>query len=156
MAHEVAIGAIKYSLLSRDNTKVITFDWDSALDVNGQAAPYILYAGVRAKSILRKCGNRIPESADIHERLNQQEIQLVELISRFPQEVQRAANGMRPLILTTYSFDLARAFNNFYSICPVLNEKEEIRDFRIRLVMAARQTIVNGLNLLGISLPDVM
>lgn len=156
VSHTVAIGAIKYSLLSRDNTKVITFDWDSALDVNGQAAPYILYAGVRANSILRKCANRIPESTDIHERLTQQEIQLVELISRFPQEVQRAAKGMRPLILTTFSFELARAFNDFYAVCPVLNEREEIRDFRIRLVMAARQTIINVLRLLGISLPDVM
>ena len=156
VAHAVAIGAIKYSLLSRDNTKVITFDWDSALDVNGQTAPYILYAGVRANSILKKFGSRIPISADIQERLTQQEIQLVELISRFPQEVQRAAKGMRPLILTNYSFELARAFNDFYAVCPVLNEREEIRNFRIRLVTATRQTIINALRLLGISLPDVM
>jgi arginyl-tRNA synthetase len=156
VAHAVAIGAIKYSLLSRDNTKIITFDWNSALDVNGQAAPYILYAGVRANSILKKIGNHIPESADIHAELTPQEIQLVELISRFPQEVQRAAKGMRPLILTNYSFELAKAFNDFYAVCPVLNEKEDIRDFRIRLVKAARQTIINVLRLLGIALPNVM
>lgn len=156
VAHIVAIGAIKYSLLSRDNTKVITFDWNSALDVNGQAAPYILYAGVRANSILKKFSNPIPGSADINERLTQQEIQLVELISRFPHEVQRAAKGMKPLILANYSFELARAFNDFYAACPVLNQREEIRDFRIRLVTAARQTIINALRLLGISLPDVM
>ncbi len=156
VALAVAIGAIKYSLLSRDNTKVITFDWDSALDVNGQAAPYILYAGVRANSILKKSGNLIPDSADINQDLTQQEIQLVELISRFPQEVQRAAQGLRPLILTNYSFELARAFNDFYAVCPVLNEREEIRNFRIRLVKAARQTIINVLRLLGITLPNVM
>jgi arginyl-tRNA synthetase len=156
VAHVVAIGAIKYSLLSRDNAKVITFDWDSALDVNGQAAPYILYAGVRANSILKKVANQIPESAEIDERLNEQEIQLVEYISRFPQEVQRAAKGMKPLILTNYAFELARSFNDFYASCPVLTEKEEIRNFRIRLVAAARQTIINSLKLLGLTLPNVM
>jgi len=156
VAHAVAIGAIKYSLLSRDNTKVITFDWDSALDVNGQAAPYILYAGVRANSILKKNGNQIPDSTDLKAELTPQEIQLVELISRFPQEVQRSAKGMRPLILTNYSFELAKAFNDFYAVCPVLNEKGPTRDFRIRLVKASRQTIINALRLLGISLPNVM
>jgi len=58
------LGALKYSLLSRYNTKVITFDWDSAMDVNGQAAPYIQYAYVRANSILRKVHFAIPEKAE--------------------------------------------------------------------------------------------
>jgi arginyl-tRNA synthetase len=81
---------------------------------------------------------------------------LVEYISRFPQEVQRAAKGMKPLILTNYAFELARSFNDFYASCPVLTEKEEIRNFRIRLVAAARQTIINSLKLLGLTLPNVM
>ena len=54
VARKIALGALKYSLLSRDNTKVITFDWNTAMDVNGQAAPYIQYAYVRANSILKK------------------------------------------------------------------------------------------------------
>ena len=61
IAQKVAIGAIKYSLLSRDNTKIITFDWESAMNVNGQAAPYIQYAAVRANSILRKVQFSIPD-----------------------------------------------------------------------------------------------
>lgn len=51
-------GAIKYPMLARENTKIVTFDWEAALDFNGQAAPYIQYAFVRANSILRKAGGR--------------------------------------------------------------------------------------------------
>ena len=155
-ASAVALGAIKYSLLSRDNTKIITFDWDSALNVNGQAAPYIQYAGVRANSILRKVSYQIPVSQEIGVELSEQEIQLVDYLARLPQEIQRAANEMKPLLITNYAYEIARAFNDFYSACPVLQADNSIRDFRLRLVAAARQTIINSLKLLGISLPEVM
>ena len=55
----------KYSMVSRDNTKIVTFDWASALDFNGQAAPYIQYAAVRANSILKRTEAPFPESAQI-------------------------------------------------------------------------------------------
>ena len=87
IAQKVAVGAIKYSLLSRDNTKVITFDWEAAMDVNGQAAPYIQYAAVRANSILRKVHFSLPESKDIGYKLSEDEIGLIDLLGRFPQEV---------------------------------------------------------------------
>ena len=124
--------------------------------MNGQAAPYILYAGVRANSILKKAAYNVPNLVNIQDKLAQQEIQLVEYISRFPQVVQRAAKDMKPLIITNFAFELARAFNDFYATCPVLTEKEPTRNFRLGLVMAARQTIINSLKLLGIALPDVM
>jgi arginyl-tRNA synthetase len=156
VARSIALGAIKYSLLSRENTKIITFDWDSALDVNGQAAPYIQYAGVRANSILRKISNQIPVSRVIGVELSRQEIQLIDYLARLPQEIQRAAREMKPLLITNYVYEVARAFNDFYSACPVLQADNNIRDFRLRLVAAARQTIINSLNLLGINLPEVM
>jgi arginyl-tRNA synthetase len=156
IAQSVALGAIKYSLLSRDINKIVTFDWNSALDVNGQAAPYIQYAGVRASSILRKVSLQIPDASEIPFKLTKSEIQLIDLISRLPQEVQRAAKDLKPLLITSYSYEIARAFNDFYSSCPVLQAEKEIRNFRIRLVAAARQTIINSLKLLGIEVPDVM
>ena len=58
ISRAVAIGAVKYTMLSRENTKVVTFDWEAALDFNGQAAPFIQYAHVRACSILTKCRER--------------------------------------------------------------------------------------------------
>jgi len=156
VAQKIALGAIKYSLLSRDNSKIITFDWDAAMDVNGQAAPYIQYAYVRANSILKKVKFSIPEPEEIPEDLSAAEIQLVDLLARFPQEVQRASKDMRPLLISNYSYELAKAFSNFYNLCPVLSEEDEVRNFRLRLVAAFRQVVSNSLNLLGIEVPKLM
>ena len=156
VAHAVAVGAIKYSMLSRDNTKIVTFDWESALDFNGQAAPYIQYAYVRAGSILRKLSGPLPGSVEPVNALFPVEIELVELLSRFPQEVLRAAAEYRPLYLANLAFDLAKTFNDFYNQCPVLHADEPTRSVRIRLVAAAKQVIGNCLKLLGIIAPDMM
>ena len=155
IAELVAVGAIKYPLLSRDNTKVVTFDWESALDVNGQASPYIQYAAVRANSILRKVGFTIPKNGIIPNELEQQEIELIDMISRFPAIIQRAASAMKPLEIANYAYNLARAFNDFYMCCPVLTSKIE-KDFRLRVVAATYQTIKNSLSLLGIEVPQKM
>lgn len=156
VARIVAIGALKYSLLSRDNTKIITFDWDAAMDVNGQAAPYMQYAAVRANSILRKVQFSIPPTCEVVYTLTKDEVELVDYLTRFPQEVQRAAKDMRPLLIANYTFELAKAFSNFYNNCPVLSADDQIRDFRLRMVAAAKQVITNSLSLLGIDVPDVM
>lgn len=156
VARDVALGAIKYSLLSRDNTKVITFDWDSAMDVNGQAAPYIQYAYVRGNSILRKVNFEIPAEEFIGAELEEAEIELIDLISRFPSEVQRGAKDLRPLLVANYAYEVARAFSNFYNTCHVLTGEKNLRDFRLRLVAASRQVLANSLFLLGINVPEVM
>ncbi|NMB62199.1 MAG: arginine--tRNA ligase [Chloroflexi bacterium] len=156
IARKIALGSIKYSLLSRDNTKIVTFDWESALDVNGQAAPYIQYAAVRANSILRKGKFEIPTSEEINFELAEKEIALVDLLSRFPQEVKKAAYELRPLQIANYTYDLAKAFNDFYTHCPVLTAENEVRTFRLRLVAATKQTIINSLKLLGIEVPEIM
>ena len=156
VAHAVGIGAIKYPMLSRESTKVVTFDWESALDFNGQAAPYIQYAFVRANSILRKAGGVIPESIRPDYPLNDAEVALVDRIGRIPNEIQKAARDLKPLVVTSFAFELAQAFNDFYGQCPVLQVEEPIRSSRIRLVAAARQAIANSLALLGITAPQAM
>lgn len=156
VAQKIALGALKFSLLSRDNTKVITFDWNTAMDVNGQAAPYIQYAYVRANSILKKVHFSIPPEEELGYTLSEAEIELINMFSKFPQEVERAAKDMRPLLIANYAYDLAKVFSNFYNTCPVLNAEARVRNFRLRLVAAARQVIANSLGLLGIDVPDVM
>ena len=85
------------------------------------------------------------------------EIELIELISRFPQTVEQAANEYRPLVMATYAYDLANAFHSFYHAVPVLQtEDEKIRNARLGLVAAAKQVLVNALRLLDIQAPDVM
>jgi arginyl-tRNA synthetase len=156
VAFAVALGAIRYSLLGRENTKTVTFDWETALDFNGQAAPYIQYAYVRANSILRKTDGKLPGPMLPTYELSLAEIQLVDLISRFPKEVQHAAADLKPLVITSLAYELARAFSDFYNTCPVLQAEEPVRDMRLRLVAAARQAIGNALGLLGIRCPEVM
>ena len=155
VAHAVALGAIRYSMLSRDSSKVVTFDWESALDFNGQAAPYIQYAAVRANSILRKAGD-LPGHWQVPAELQPVEITLIDLISRVPQEIQKSARDIKPLILSTHVYELARAFNDFYNQCPVLQAEPEVRGFRLQLVAASRQAIRNLLSILGIETPDIM
>jgi len=156
VAQAVGIGAIKYPMLARENTKLVTFDWETALDFNGQAAPYIQYAFVRGGSILRKGGVEPTESVASSSELTVSELGLIDLLARLPNEVQRAAGELRPMWMATYAYDLARAFNDFYTQCPVLQAEEPVRSFRLRLVMATRQALANSLALLGITAPQAM
>ena len=156
ISHIVALGALKYSMLSRDNTKIVTFDWEAALDFNGQAAPYIQYAAVRANSILRKAGGVLPESLVPEYELTESEVALIDLIARVPKEVQRSAKEMKTLYLANLAYDIAQAYNTFYRVCPVIQADENTKNYRLRLSAAARQAIVVCLALLGIDTPEIM
>lgn len=156
IANSVALGAIKYPMVSRESGKVVTFDWESALDINGQAAPYIQYACVRAGSILRKAGGLPTGESQPPAELQLAEITLVDLMARLPDEVQKAAADYKPMLIANLAYDLAKAFNDFYGECPVLQSDEPTRNFRLKLVAAARQAIQNCLFLLGITTPEVM
>lgn len=155
-AQAVGIGAIKYPMLARENAKIVTFDWETALDFNGQAAPYIQYAYVRTGSILKKAGAEISEPVHPSHIMAPQEVELIDVISRFPREVERAAKEYRTIQIANYAYDLAKTFNNFYAHCPVIQEEEPVRAARLRLVMATRQTLENSLTLLGITAPEAM
>lgn len=155
VAQAVGIGAIKYPMLARENAKIVTFDWQTALDFNGQAAPYIQYAHVRANSILRKAGG-VPQGEMTAYPLARSEVQLIDLISRFPKEVTRASSEMKPLHIANMAYELAKSFSDFYNECPVLTAKEAVRNGRLRLVAAARQALANALRLLGIQAPEAM
>ncbi len=156
IAHAVGLGALRFTMLARDNTKTVTFDWETALNFEGQAAPYIQYAHVRANSILRRMAAPLPAPVMPAYVLHPTEIQLIDLISQTPNVVQRAAEEHKPLHLTNHAYELARSFTDFYNQCPVLKADVSLRDFRLRLVAAAKQTIANTLNTLGIEAPEVM
>ncbi len=169
IASEIGLGALVYSLLSVDNNKHIVFDINEALSFDGRTGPYIQNAYVRANSILKKSkveGQKsdlgsfdtlrtVPSTFDYE--LTKHEIELIEQISRFPQTVEQAANEYRPLVMAAYAYDLANTFHSFYHAVNVLQtENEKVRNARLQLVMAAKQTIENALRLLGIQAPEVM
>ena len=156
IAEQIGLGALVYSLLSVDNKKDIVFDINEALSFDGRTGPYIQNAHVRANSILKKAGD-IPGDGHFDFELDKHETELIEQISRFPNAVQQAANEYRPLVMAQYVYELANAFHSFYHAVPVLqNDDENVRNARLRLVAAAKQTIANALRLLDIQAPDVM
>lgn len=153
VAHQVGLGALIYALVSVDNVRDIEFNWETALSFDGQSAPYIQNAHVRASSILRKAGG-FPESASFDYELEPLEAELIDQIARFPATVQRAADEYRPLQIANYAFQLAKTWHGFYHAVPVLQSEQ--RQARLRLTAAARQTLANALRLLAISAPDEM
>lgn len=155
IAKTVGLGALKYPMLAIDTNKVSTFDWESALDFEGHACPYIQYAHVRANSILTRAGD-LPSKAQVSHQLAAAEVSLLDRLSRFPVLIQRSAEDYKPLHLANYAYDLARDFTEFYQNCPVIKAETHIRSFRLRLTEASRQVIENTLHLLGISAPAQM
>jgi arginyl-tRNA synthetase len=157
IAEQIGLGALVYSMLAVDNNKDIVFDINEALSFDGRTGPYIQNAHVRANSILKKANAGELTSTSFDYELTKNEIELIEQISRFPNAVQQAANEYRPLVMAAYAYDLANAFHSFYHAVPVTQtEDENIRNARLRLVAAAKQTIANALRLLDIQAPDVM
>ncbi|MEO8287399.1 MAG: arginine--tRNA ligase [Chloroflexota bacterium] len=160
IAEAVAYGALKMGMLDKDNNKVITFVWEQALNPESQSATYVQYSHARATRVLEKApANLLPRSGEhfIFNQLELQEINLLEIIARLPEEVARAAEAYKPVIIATYCFDIADAFNNFYHNCPILKagSEDKVRA-RLALTAAAKQTISNALGLLGITAPDMM
>ena len=159
IAEQIGLGALVYSMLSVDNNKDIVFDINEALSFDGRTGPYIQNAHVRANSILKKSNIQTADirAATFEVDLTKHEIELIEQISRFPNAVQQAANEYRPLVMAAYAYDLANAFHSFYHAVPVLqNQDESLRNARLRLVAAAKQTVANALRLLDIRAPEVM
>lgn len=158
IAKQVAIGAIKYHMLKVQTMKQLTFSWEDALDFEGDAAPYVQYAHARASSILRKGG--VFEDTSIPENIvftNESEKDLTRLISHFPSIVFTAAADRRPHLLPDYAYKLATQFTEFYHKSPVLGAEEKgVKESRIAMVKATRQTLKNCLSLLGIESPDRM
>jgi arginyl-tRNA synthetase len=159
IAEQIGLGALTYSILSVDNNKHIVFDINEALSFDGRTGPYIQNAHVRANSILKRSNVKVADlqPATFDFELTKHEIELIEQISLFPNFVQQAANEYRPLVMAAYAYDLANAFHSFYHAVPVLqSEDENVRNARLRLVAAAKQTLANALRLLDIKAPEVM
>jgi arginyl-tRNA synthetase len=156
VARQIGLGALTYSMLSVDNNKDTVFEWDDALSFDGQSAPYIQNAHVRANSILRKI-DQLPEHASFDYELAPNEVDLIETISQFPTVVQKAAEDYKPLLMATYAFELAKSFHTFYHNVRVLQaDSEEQVNSRLRITAAARRTIANALALLDIEAPQIM
>jgi len=158
LARIIGIGAMKYSMLNVSSTKTIFFDWDKAMEFEGETAPYIQYACVRARRILEKVKKK-PSIKKVNFGVldSKEEQRVIKWVSRFPSIVESAAEDYKPHILANYAYGLASRFSAFYTEKHVIEAgNAELRDARLMLVMAARKTLEKSLELLGIKVPARM
>lgn len=159
VAHQVGVGSVIYMDLGQGRERNIKFDWDRALSLDGNSAPYIQYAHARAKSLLRKA-----DEADIAIDYETDpefdlpiEAELIKQLAQFPNAIVKAFEANEPSVIATYTFKTAELFSRFYKETYVLGEKDPIkRNTRLRLTQASAQVIKNGLYLLGIQAPEKM
>ena len=157
IAQDVAIGTIRYEMIKQDLDKIITFDYEKSLSLEGNTAPYIQYTNARASRILEKAG--FPPNFDVAFDLleNEYEVNLVKLIGKFDLHVQDAANNLSPKVISKYCYDLAVAFNAFYEKVRVLDPQNKIlTNVRLCLVSSFKSTLQKALYLIGITAPDKM
>jgi arginyl-tRNA synthetase len=162
IARTVGIGAVKYADLSHNLTTDYVFDWDTMLALEGNTAPYMLYAYARVRSIGRKAGfdyESLP--ADLPILLeHESEVALAKELLNFGAVVKQVSEELRPHHLTDYLYTLSRAFSTFYDrergVRVIDAESEAIRLSRLRLCDLTARTLKQGLYLLGIPVLEQM
>lgn len=153
IATAVASAAIRFSFLRTTPEKKITFRWDDALSLEGDSAPYAMYAHARAHKIFAKAGSG---EARVEE-LALQEKELLKKIMVLDFVVDEAARQMRPHAVAEYCLELATLYNKFYNSCPVIScEDEGQRKMRLSINFAALVAMKNSLNVLGIEALEQM
>lgn len=152
----VAIGAVKYSDLSKNRTTDYVFDWDNMLSFEGNTAPYMQYAYTRIRSIFSKAGiNPTQLSGNI--LLNEEKERTLALkLLQFEESVTTVAKEGTPHVLCQYLYELAGIFSSFYEACPILNAEESIKQSRLKLASLTADTLKQGLDLLGIKTVEKM
>ncbi|QZY56338.1 arginine--tRNA ligase [Crassaminicella profunda] len=156
VAKQVGIGAVVFQELSNNRIKDYTFSWDRTLNFDGETGPYVQYTHARACSVLRKAQAKLDENINYGLLGNEEAMNLVRVIQQFQTTVEEAARKYEPSIVTRYIVDVAQAFNRFYHHCPIIVEDQEMQKARLALVSSAKQTLQNGLNILGVAAPERM
>ncbi len=154
IAEKVGLGAIKYFMLRTSAEKGITFSWQKALNFEENTGPYVQYACVRAKSILRNA-KEAPEACKPRD-LHDYERILLKLFAKYPSVILEAAEKKKPHLIANYAFELAKTFNLFYRDCPVIKASKQTRKFRLAIVKCFEIVMEDALNLLGIEVPERM
>ena len=156
-AKKVGVGAVIFNDLSNSRVKDEIFEWDKILNFQGETGPYIQYTYVRTKSVLEKAG-KLPELKDIKlDVLNDIYSQtIIKLIYNFQDILVQVTRKEEPSILSRYLIDLAKAFSSFYNENKIIGEDKDIQNARVYLTYAVNQVLKNGVELLGMQMPNKM
>lgn len=161
-AKQVGIGAVVFNELSNGRIKDYVFSWEKILNFDGETGPYVQYTHARAASVLRNSdgeGDKAVEGAqgiNFSHILSDSAYELVRLIYEFPERIKEAAEKYEPSIVTRQIVDIAQSFNRFYHNEHILVDDGEEKQAKLLLTYAAKQTIRNGLLLLGMEVPERM
>ncbi|WP_299292203.1 arginine--tRNA ligase [Nitrosopumilus sp.] len=157
IAHNVAVGTLRYEMIKQDLDKIIAFDLGKSLSLEGDTAPYIQYTHARASRILEKTQQTPSIDVDFSLLKEKPELDLVKTIGLFDLNVRDAAKNLSPKVISRYCHDLAVAFNSFYEKSKVLDLGDEnLEKSRLCLVNSFKITIERALDLLGIVAPERM
>ena len=132
------------------------FTWDKLLAMEGNTAPYLLFAYARLSAILRKVEQKFDRSAQVKIQ-EPAERSLSILLCRFPETVESLTKEWRMNALTDYLYSTASSVMKFLETCRVLDpEHPEVQNSRLRLCLEAQNVVRAGLELLGIETVERM
>ncbi len=158
-AEQIALGAIKYSILKVNRMKNTAFDFETALQLNGDSGPYVQYTHTRARSVLSKTEVK-PQIKDPQQfsnyKLTAEEKDILRLIYRYPTVVKESALSYEPSLTANFLYQLAQKFNSFYNKNQILVDDQNTAVFRLSLTACSAQVLKHGLELLGIKTPKKM
>lgn len=155
VARQVGIGAVVFNDLMNDRVKNVDFDWDRALDFEGDSGPYVQYTGVRCNSLMRKYGKPVQKQF-MAELKTPEEQELLRSMLMYQDTLRNAFQNFKPHMLAGYLLDLCHKFSLFYNKCRILGESPEIESSRMTLVYMTHELLVEGLRTLSIELPEAM
>ena len=157
IAHNVANGTIRYELIKPDLDKIITFDINTSLKLEGDTCSYIQYSCVRAARILEKSDKKPDFNASFDQLNTEHDLNLIKQIGMFEIFVNDAAKNYSPKVIAKYCYGLAVTFSSFYEHVKVLKaETPELVNARLCLVLSFGLTLEKALDLLGITIPQRM
>lgn len=160
IARIVGMGALKYFILKVDARKNMLFNPEESIDFNGNTGPFIQYTYARIRSIMRKAeaeGIVLPSVLPHTLPLNEKEVQLIQKLNSFETVVEQAGKDYSPSGIANYCYELTKDFNQFYHDYSILNaESAEAKTLRLALAKNVAKTIKNGMQLLGIEVPERM
>lgn len=157
IAKVIGLGAVKYADLLPNRQSDYVFSWEKMLALNGNTAPYLLYAYTRIRSIFRKLPDAGPVGAGRRMLLTApEEVSLAKHLLNFGLTLEAVAEEYRPNFLCVFLYELAGRFTTFYETCPVLKADDEIRGSRLALCDLTARVLKLGLELLGIDVAERM
>lgn len=157
IAAQVGVAALKFGDLINNRTSDYILDLDRFSSFEGKTGPYLQYAAVRIKSILRKTADQGISSGKLIPPTEKAERALILHLLHFPEVIDRAIDLRAPNHIADYAFSLAGEFNRFYDACHILSEADPARQASwLTLSTWSLVSLELTLRLLGIETPDRM